>query len=438
MKKVITTVGISLLENLKINIPKSLKKRTFSQCGEYDENINEVKENITQKISTVSVESLCAEVQTLLAIKKNHPQIETELICTDTILSVICADAIKPILENNGINVNFDRNLNRNIISDLVVEGTDAFKKFADTGFSNLIDQIKNIEKTSSQDNRPILNISGGYKALIPVMTIMGQLYNMEVNYIYEDSEELITIGRLPIQFDTGIAELYLFYLDNTFLANKTLVSQHRVLVEKLCAWKLVEKKSDNYHVSILGTLFNKFVGKNISGGKSILGSIMELKLFEYFFDNGFCLLKQGEKFDLSGFKIKKRGKKIGKKNLDIDLYYESDMPNEVMFGEVKSMKEAATEDEDNFKKIVGDVKKRFEAAKNENLTLKHYVLFIYKCDFQELRYADNLIQDMLKSANDLKIGFSVFWIDIPVTDDCFNYQSFVKESIAPQPYLLT
>lgn len=64
---------------------------------------------------------------------------------------------------------------------------------FRDAGFINLIDKVVAIK---GEDTSTILNISGGYKALIPPLTLLAQLEQIPLYYIYEDSGELIETGK--------------------------------------------------------------------------------------------------------------------------------------------------------------------------------------------------------------------------------------------------
>ena len=46
-------------------------------------------------------------------------------------------------------------------------------------------------------------------KAVIPFMTLYAQLKNIELRYMYEESDNLVKVGNLPIQFDWAVGELY-------------------------------------------------------------------------------------------------------------------------------------------------------------------------------------------------------------------------------------
>lgn len=47
-----------------------------------------------------------------------------------------------------------------------------------------------------------ILNPTGGFKGVVPYLTIIGMLENAQVSYIYEQSPELLTLAGLPVTLD--------------------------------------------------------------------------------------------------------------------------------------------------------------------------------------------------------------------------------------------
>jgi hypothetical protein len=86
--------------------------------------------------------------------------------------------------------------------------------QFETEGFNNLLTIIQKY-KTK---NNTILNISGGYKAVIPYLTLFAQLEEIPLKYMYEDSGELITVGNLPFSLDWAVVEALKPFLNNYFL----------------------------------------------------------------------------------------------------------------------------------------------------------------------------------------------------------------------------
>ena len=54
-----------------------------------------------------------------------------------------------------------------------------------------------------------LFNISGGYKATIPYLTMLAQINGADIYCIFEDTEELITIPPVPITIDMELFDEY-------------------------------------------------------------------------------------------------------------------------------------------------------------------------------------------------------------------------------------
>jgi putative CRISPR-associated protein (TIGR02619 family) len=52
-----------------------------------------------------------------------------------------------------------------------------------------------------------ILNPTGGFKGVVPFMTVVGMLYNVRVVYLFEFSEDLINLPPLPVTLDLELFE---------------------------------------------------------------------------------------------------------------------------------------------------------------------------------------------------------------------------------------
>lgn len=321
MKTIITTVGTSLLDKLDLmpDVPDELKGKTFQQG---DRNLVEsIKAKVEIKYRKKQAETICAELQTIFKIQKENPDIVVYLICTDTALSPICASYIQKILQEKGIEAIFEEN-DRHIVEGLAVEGKDASKSFSEKGFPNLMAIVKDIEESADANNRPILNISGGYKALIPVMTIMGQLYDMEVNYVYEDSEELIRLGSLPIEFDWGIVSEFSSILrvdkDGNDIGLRELDKpENAELKKELIQLKLIQEKDSKYEKTVIGRLFQEFSERESPLAMDVLGYYAELKLLEYYsFHNYYS--KDNQQFQFATTNIPEG---LNEKDLDLIIY---------------------------------------------------------------------------------------------------------------------
>ncbi|MBT9165121.1 MAG: hypothetical protein DDT23_01136 [candidate division WS2 bacterium] len=86
-------------------------------------------------------------------------------------------------------------------------------KIFASQGIENLFSFVSNVmEKEAPFYDEIILNITGGFKGVVPYLTLFGMLYQEReikgrkikplIKYLYEESRDIITLPNLPIDFD--------------------------------------------------------------------------------------------------------------------------------------------------------------------------------------------------------------------------------------------
>jgi hypothetical protein len=80
-------------------------------------------------------------------------------------------------------------------------------QKFVKEGLTNLISELEKYCNGYYADK--VLNITGGFKGVIPYLTLWGQLNKISLNYIFEDSNVLITIPQSPISIDENLFERY-------------------------------------------------------------------------------------------------------------------------------------------------------------------------------------------------------------------------------------
>jgi len=289
-KKIITTVGTSLFTNfMKKEVKESnefrddyksidevfskLEKIGNSAAEDAQTDINTLKKTIEDYWLDKPRPKASAEISSLLKIAESEP-IEVYLLATETALSVAACQLIKDYLlsENNTdkgrfVKVHF-------VESEHIIEGlqvTDA-KSFEKKGFINLVDLILKIK---GKESDTVLNISGGYKALIPPITLLAQLEKMTLYYLYEDSNEPIETGNLPINFDWGIIEEYIVYLHNENKRNNAPDTE----IESMRKLKLVKYESRD--LTIIGQLIAKYSQQASPFTTTIFGYFIEHKLYE-------------------------------------------------------------------------------------------------------------------------------------------------------------
>jgi putative CRISPR-associated protein (TIGR02619 family) len=416
MKTIITTVGTSLLGLIDYkDIDKNIKDKGFGEWDAYTHSINQVGIKLNAKIDKAKKETLCAEVQTILQIRKECDcQVETVLICTDTILSVICAEVMKPFLENQGVSVHFERTYEF-VIKGLQVEGKGSSQRFSEEGFPNLIKRIRQIEKNCS--NRPILNISGGYKALIPVMTLMGQLYDMEVCYMYEDGEELIRIGVLPLNFDWSVINYYGQFLTQEKVSASKLSEVEISIMDEMVELGVFHKANLNYKRTLIGELFAEYMDEEHPLADNALGFLMEYKVYEYLIN-----------YESHQVRVE-RSVKLLSRELDLVSTYPD---GSFAVGEVKSFIQVQRAYATNDKSLSQQVKAQFEEFKANNSFPKRYTLFIHMQYFFDLKLLLSNLRMLRQEIHEIsgeKTLFNArfFRLDYRLTDRNFYKNPYAK-----------
>lgn len=198
MKAIITPVGTSLFDNLRENNSSINDFYKFlrepDRKGEDIENYREDFHNLKREISGVQLdEESCAEIKSLVKIIEKYPneEIVVYLLPSDTILSPLAAEIIKeklPQIISGNIRIEIKK------IENLKINDIKTFIK----GMQSLIDQVYAIANFRDWSNI-ILNITGGYKATIPYLTMLGLINKAKINYIFEDMSSMLDIPIIPV-----------------------------------------------------------------------------------------------------------------------------------------------------------------------------------------------------------------------------------------------
>lgn len=349
MKKVITTVGTSLITNYQReknggtlqgdfnNIDGVVDYLKTLDSSEYDKVLNRndikpIKDVMQSKwlqgvrwderrnawvLDSNSPENTkaSAELSTLYRIKAEHEFDTVYFICTDTALSVLASECMRdysPLLK--GIDVHIIR------IPHLKVKDYDEFKKnalinlvydeFKKHGLSNLVEKIVSIINQESAENL-LMNISGGYKAFLPFLTVLTQIYKIPAFYLYEESDQLIQFPLLPINFDWEFSQAF-----NKTLETKTdgIALKKKIGKEALAEFasrSLISNINGVYELTKVGEIYGMFAknfqGKQDKKEKDISGCFAEYKWLEYYYERYlprkvFHSLKKNSSVTLLGF----------------------------------------------------------------------------------------------------------------------------------------
>ena len=452
-RTIITTVGTSLITNwlqkekginseLKEYV-EDLKNQCFYNTRDKEDNedfieyAGEIKKEIKSFLAKKD-KPASAETNSLFAIKeeleKKHSDLALTvyLICTDTILSPLCAEVLSEWLKGQGFEVDFheeediiekigDNNfVSDYIVKDLRVDDKDAFEK---QGFQNLINIFQNI----SSSKNCILNISGGYKILIPILTIISQLEEVDIEYLFEDDKsQLLEIPFLPINFDWIKAEIYAELLDKVALRRYDKTSEEYKFLERM---KLVKP---NGGATIFGGLLKGYLEKKMDKAPDILGDFAEYKIYEHFhnypYKAAYNKVEKGVKLyfdkDSNYGKIytEQEYKEIGNghEEVEIDLILSNSEDNYIIV-ESKFFRQV--------KNLCDKIEKRIKAMHLlKGGYADEFILYIPKLSIQNLRKKKHL-KDFKDLCQEYHITFTLLYTDIRVDTEKvkIDFTSFIK-----------
>lgn len=139
---------------------------------------------------------LSAELNALWHYYQGQPSQHADdihfLLHTDTWLGKVIAQAIQEAMERQGLTVSLFR------IDELRTSSLENFRN----GTGELIAFLEKNIPGYKETHHIVFNLSGGFKSIQGVMQTLASIYADEVIYIFETSEELLRIPRLPLQLD--------------------------------------------------------------------------------------------------------------------------------------------------------------------------------------------------------------------------------------------
>ena len=215
MKKVITMVGTSLFENYmekhdntNFEIAYKYLKENKIKANKMDDvdYINTLKGKLNNQYFKNNINA-SAEIKSLTILKKQLKEnFDIYLLHSDTALSRLAAEILKEKLNL------YDELQNSNIIIKKI-EGLQIWdKKEFEEGRANLTNEIYNIAQ--GYWGNIVINITGGYKATIPYLTILAQINECPIYYSFEETDALIEIPHFaPVKIEINW-ELFGRYLE--------------------------------------------------------------------------------------------------------------------------------------------------------------------------------------------------------------------------------
>jgi len=319
MNFILTSCGLSLLTNYLKNFnifPSEVYK--YSNCNELeigDEfklKVDKALKNLKNEIINLSneeVRKLSAELNALLNFYANGFKKEDMhlLLYTDTYFGKKVAEILKYFLENEGFGViNF-------LAKDLKTSNVEEFQ----LALSEVVKDISEIINNFKLQNYEIIfNLTGGFKSVNSFLQTMASLYADKSIYIFETSNELLEIPRLPINIDEKFFEENLDILRK--LEKELEVEKDKV--EKLPK-SIVLKIGDEYILSPWGEIvWQKY--KNELFSKVLITPIIENIKYSKEFIKDFDKLNPSERYQLNKSIEKLENYVIKKENLKSLKYH--------------------------------------------------------------------------------------------------------------------
>lgn len=123
------------------------------------------------------------------------------LLATDTIEGMLTAQVVKNLLGARYKNalIKVDR------IAGLQVHDSAQFVRYGLPGYIEKV--YEHLHKWPVEACQRIFIPTGGFKALVPYMTLIAMLEGADTRYIFERSDALLTLQPLPIGFDDALVE---------------------------------------------------------------------------------------------------------------------------------------------------------------------------------------------------------------------------------------
>lgn len=304
MKKVISMVGTSLFDNYLQSNENDLTFKNFESvlsdksADEYESEENRIKylktrlnEWIGKNRESKYINNLCAEIKSVSKIYEElHEDLDLYFFTSDTILSRIVFEIISENWQSFNTISNFKLSPNNSL--DAVIKGLQVKNRdeFVRTGMVNLLNRIFRISN-DFWDNI-IINITAGYKATIPYLTVLGQINKCPIYYIFEDTDALVKIPNIPLNIDWNIFrenEDWFFNLESNSviqLKEDTNFGNLESLVERVdnlvslnpLGFVLWEKYKSSFYILKISQDVHDYIEKNKDRLSVIEKSFVELK----------------------------------------------------------------------------------------------------------------------------------------------------------------
>lgn len=216
---VISTVGTSVLTNQIDPATDDNYYERLQQTANYTDNeiqhdpdlkqiISELKERAEKELysdNTDKIRKASAELNGIYSlytrqIEQGQPDTHL-LVTTDTAQGRVAAEVVESFLKSKGLT-----NISTHAQSGLSTASSDIFVE----GMAKLFPSMQETIKTWQKSKYTIcFNLVGGFKALQGYFNTIGMFYADEIIYVFEGSNQLIKIPKLPVKVDVSKIKPY-------------------------------------------------------------------------------------------------------------------------------------------------------------------------------------------------------------------------------------
>lgn len=410
------------------NKEKELLTTTIKNKLFNNQSTNQHKKNQTQTFLNYQAS---AEIQSIHQILQ-HPKwqgikFRLHLLATDSQTSHLAAKIIKAYFqENPRIEV-----IKVKKIEQLQINQSDQFQ---DNGIQTLIDYIHTGKKKrinisgKNYQFEGLLNITSGYKGITPILTIVGQLLNIPLVYLYERSDNLIEIPPLPLSFNWNQLELFQYCFAKLITessSNKKNASNPKFSINwlehdgirkffysEILANALAREVSpgNTYEITFLGKLLRHHIEQVYPSGTRAFGWAFEFSFYEAFINEP--LVWEDYNFD---WVI--HHKEIVQREFDIELRVNRHTPNPFIVGEICSYGQLADFKSDRKYKFLVQLKKQVKVFSSETYCPWGYMLLVYRYEgMSDWNLLKESIRDIKEKLSKIGIHrFRVFGVKLPI-----------------------
>ncbi len=205
---IVSTCGTSLLTNNVDSELRNLLTNCANQSRAEDvpteqrqciqQHLDTRRGGLVQEADLKHIMDLSAELNGVIRFYNGNPGATCDqhvLLATDTWLGEATAGIVANVLERYGHWVEVKR------VKDLRTDDPDNFR----WAMSDLVAWcVETVGGYRNAGHRVVFNLTGGFKSVQGFMQALGMIYADESVYIFERTEQLLRLPRLPVQLDSA------------------------------------------------------------------------------------------------------------------------------------------------------------------------------------------------------------------------------------------